>query len=62
MLEEARKRDGVNVVRKTSERGVSTTLDAALDPELALQEAVVGYISDCGFIEPAEWFMEMKGQ
>lgn len=44
-----------SVVRNALEQGASTTLDAAPDLELSLQEDVMCHIS------PAKWYRDMKG-
>ncbi|MCJ1456320.1 hypothetical protein MMC28_006681 [Mycoblastus sanguinarius] len=62
VLEEARKRSGANVVRKTLEQGASTTLVAALDPGLEVEEGGVGYLANCGFEQPAVWCRGVKGR
>ena len=62
LIEEARNRAGNSVVSKTLDQGASTTLVAALDPELQLQEGAVGYMSDCDFVEPAEFCRGVRGQ
>lgn len=61
-LAEARERFGSKLVRKTLEEGASTTLVAALDPGLVAKDGGAGYMSDCGFAEPAEWCREEKGK
>ena len=48
--------------RKTLKQGARATLNTALDPELALPEGMVGYMSDCRFIESAEWCRDITGQ
>ncbi|KAL8710445.1 MAG: hypothetical protein Q9225_007286 [Loekoesia sp. 1 TL-2023] len=54
VLAAAREKDNI-AGRKTLEQGASTTLVAALDPELIVPEGGSGYMSDCQFVEPAEW-------
>ncbi|KAI4121784.1 MAG: hypothetical protein LQ338_006173 [Usnochroma carphineum] len=62
VLEEARRRHGSGVVRKTLEQGGSTTLVAVLDSDLVTGEVEVGYMADCAFAEPAEWCRGLKGR
>ena len=62
VLAQARKKAGTNVIRKTLDQGASTTLVAALDPELSIGEGSTAYLADCAFKEPAEWCRDEKGK